>query len=158
MLKSWIHDLTLTIEAKSGASPALFAWVAVIIVASMAAFVFICITAYDWLSYYYGSTVAGLMMIGVFVLIAILGAFVCARTRRRTTERAMLERAARAHAPSWWLDPRILTAGIQAGREIGWQRIVPVVLLGFMAVQWAREHREHSQDGSGFAGKKERSG
>jgi hypothetical protein len=29
---------------------------------------------------------------------------------------------------------------------LGWQRIVPVALLGFMVAQWAREHREHGHD------------
>jgi hypothetical protein len=144
MLKGWIHDLRLAVEAKSGASPALFAWSGVIIVASTTAFVFVCITAHDWLSQRYGSIAAGLLMTGIFVLIAAIGAFICTRARRRTMERAMLERTVRARAPSWWLDPQILAAGIQTGRAIGWQRIVPVVLIGFMVAQWAREHREHS--------------
>jgi hypothetical protein len=42
------------------------------------------------------------------------------------------------------LDPKILGAAVEAGRAIGWQRIVPVALLGFMAAQWAREYREKS--------------
>jgi len=29
---------------------------------------------------------------------------------------------------------------VEAGRKLGWQRLVPVALLGFMAAQWAREH------------------
>jgi hypothetical protein len=148
MLKGWIRDLTLAVEAKSGASPALFVWVAVIIVALTTAFVFVCITTYDWLSQHYGSIAAGLMMAGIFALIAATVSFVCANARRRTMERAMFERTARAHAPSWWLDPRILAAGLQAGRAIGWQRIVPIALLGFIVAQWARGPREHSRHGT----------
>jgi hypothetical protein len=30
---------------------------------------------------------------------------------------------------------------VQVGRQIGWQRVIPVALLGFMAAQWTREHR-----------------
>ena len=85
-------------------------------------------------------------MAGIFVLVAVIGIVVCARARRRARERAILARAARAHAPSWLLDPKILAAAVQIGREFGWQRIVPVALLGFMAAQWAREHRQHWQE------------
>jgi hypothetical protein len=145
MIKGWIRDLTLAVEARSGASPALLAWIAVVIVALTTAFVFVCITAYDWLSLRYGSIAAGLLMAGACMLIGAIGAFAGARSRRRTMERAMRERAARAQAPSWWLDPNIVSAGIQAGRALGWQRIIPVVLLGFMAAQWARERREPSE-------------
>ncbi len=56
-------------------------------------------------------------------------------------ERAILARAAKAHAPSWLLDPRLLATAVEAGKTIGWQRIIPVVLLGFMAAQWTRESR-----------------
>jgi len=63
--------------------------------------------------------------------------------RRRARERAILERAARAQASSsWLLDPKILGAAMQAGRTLGWQRLVPIALLAFMAAQWAREYRD----------------
>ena len=71
-------------------------------------------------------------------------------TRRRAQERAILERAARAQAStSWLLDPKILGVAMQAGRTLGWQRIIPVVLLGFLAAQWVREsHNSESEDQS----------
>jgi hypothetical protein len=31
---------------------------------------------------------------------------------------------------------------MEAGRSLGWERIIPVALLGFMAAQWARERRD----------------
>jgi len=65
--------------------------------------------------------------------------------RRRVKERAILARAAKAHAPSWLLDPRMLATALQVGREIGWQRIVPLALLGFIAAQWARERRDRGE-------------
>jgi hypothetical protein len=90
-----------------------------------------------------GNVFAGLVMAGIFVLIALIGAIVAAMSRRRARERAILERAARAHASSaWLLDPKILSVAMQAGRSLGWQRLVPIALLAFMAAQWAREHRE----------------
>jgi hypothetical protein len=149
MLKGWIHDITLAVQVKSGASPALFIWIAIVLLAALTAFLFICVAGYNWFAVQFGSVFAALIMAGIFVLIAAIGATICAYARRRTMERAILARAARAHAPSWWLDPKILAAGMQAGRALGWQRLVPFALLGFMAAQWAREHHGHAdQSGS----------
>jgi hypothetical protein len=55
-------------------------------------------------------------------------------------------RPSRRH-PLHKLIDRILATTLQAGRALGWQRIVPIVLLGFMATQWTREHREGRPDG-----------
>jgi hypothetical protein len=145
MLKNWMRDITLAVQARSGVSPAVVAWVAVVAVAAATAFIFLCVAAYDWLALQTSSVIAGLIMAGIFVLIALIGLVVCALLRKRARARAILERTARAHAPSWLLDPRILAAAVQIGREIGWQRIVPVALAGFMAAQWTREHRQHGR-------------
>jgi hypothetical protein len=37
------------------------------------------------------------------------------------------------------LDPRAFQLAIQAGRALGWQRLVPLLLIGILGVQWARE-------------------
>ena len=143
MLKSWMRDITLALRARSGATPGLFVWLAIVAAASVTAFVFLCVAGYDRLALELGNVFAGLVMAGIFVLIAVIGAIVAAMSRRRARERAILERAARAHASSaWLLDPKILGVALQAGRSLGWQRIVPIALLAFMAAQWAREHRE----------------
>ena len=39
------------------------------------------------------------------------------------------------------IDPKVLNVALEAGRALGWQRIVPVALLGFLAAQWAQEAR-----------------
>ncbi|HXX52852.1 MAG TPA: hypothetical protein VEI98_16455 [Xanthobacteraceae bacterium] len=119
--------------------------IAVMILALLTAFAFICIAGYDWLSLRYGAVVAGLVMAGIFVCFAILAAIVGFVIRRRVKERAILARAAKAHAPSWLLDPRTLATAMQIGREVGWQRIVPLALVGFIAAQWARERRERGE-------------
>jgi Na+/proline symporter len=143
MVKSWMHDIKLALQARSGATPGLFVWLAIIAVASLTAFVFLCVASYDRLALELGNVFAGLVMAGIFVLIALIGAIVAAMSRRRARERAILERAARAHASSaWLLDPKILSVAMQAGRSLGWQRLVPIALLAFMAAQWVREHRE----------------
>jgi hypothetical protein len=149
MFKSWMRDIALAVQARSGATPAVIVWGMVIAVAAVTAFIFLCVAAYDWLALQTGSVIAGLIMAGIFVLIALIGLIVCALLRKRARERAILERTARAHAPSWLLDPRILAAAVQIGREIGWQRIVPVALAGFMAAQWTREQRQRGRKPAG---------
>ncbi len=146
MFAKLMRDLSLSVQSRTGITMAYVIWLGVIALAAVTAFIFLCVAGYDWLSLQVGGIFAGLIMAGIFVLIAVVGLAVCALARRRARERAILARAARAHTPSWLLDPRLLTAAVQIGREIGWQRIVPVALAGFMAAQWAREHRQQSGD------------
>src|SRR5271169_4831621 len=143
MLKSWMRDLTLSLQASSGVTPAFLVWLAIVAGALVTAFVFLCITGYDWLSMQLGSVYAGLIMAGFFLLIALIGLIVTAVSRRRAKERAILERAARAEAASSssLIDPKILGIAMQAGRAQGWQRIVPIAVLGFLAAQWVWERR-----------------
>jgi len=149
MLKSWMHDFTLAIQARSGVNAALFVWIGLLALALLTAFAFLCVAAYDWLALQPGGVFAGLIMAGVFALIAVIGAAFAFLARRRAKERAILERAARAHAhPAWLVDPKILAAAVEAGRSLGWQRILPLALLGLMAVQWNRENRQHHEQGS----------
>jgi hypothetical protein len=144
MFANLMRDVVLSVQSRTGITISFIVWLTVIALAGITAFAFLCIAGYGWLSLQVGSIDAGLIMAGVFMLVAIIGLIVCLLARRRARERAILARAAHARAPSWLLDPRILSAAVQIGRELGWQRIVPVALAGFMAAQWAREHREQA--------------
>jgi len=146
MLKNWLRDIALAVQSRSGITPGVLIWLFVAVLALLTAFSFLCIAAYVWLALLFGAIYAGLIMAGVFVLIALIGIIASAMTRRRARERAILQRAARAHAGSWLLDPKILAAAMQAGRAIGWERIIPVALLAFLAAQWARERRQPGAD------------
>ena len=146
MFKSLTRGITLAIQARSGASPAMFVWDAVIVVASLTAFIFLCVALYEWLSLQLGAVIASLVVAGIFVVIAVIGAIICTVVRRRVRKRAIVERAALSNSPSWLLDPKILATALQAGRALGWQRIVPIVVLGFMATQWTREQRENRNE------------
>jgi len=148
MLKIWMHNIVLAVQARSGATTALLAWLGIVAVASFTAFIFLCVATYDWLSLQLGAIIAGLVMAGIFASVALVGVLVCAFARRRAKERAIIERAARAHAPSWLFDPQILATAVQVGRSLGWQRIVPIALLGLITAQWAREYREHGHRSS----------
>jgi uncharacterized membrane protein len=145
MFKTVTREITLFIQARSGLSTSVVVSAVVIVAALLMAFAFLCVSGYVWLAAQFGTMFAGLIMAGVFVVVAIIAAVVCAAARRRARERASLARAARAHSPSWLLDPKVLGAAVEAGRTIGWQRIVPVALLAFLAAQWAREYRNKSE-------------
>jgi hypothetical protein len=145
MFKSLTREIMLSIQARNGTSAAVVVWLIVMVAALLAALVFLCVTGYDWLALRYDPVVAGLIMTGIFLAIALVATIVSAVLRRRVRERAILARAAKAHAPSWLLDPRILNVAVQAGRSFGWQRLVPVALVAVMVAQWAREHRDQDQ-------------
>ena len=146
MFKGLAHDIALSIQAKTGLTGGLFVWYAIAGFAGIMAWLFLCVAAYEWLAVEIGQVFAGLVMTGLFVLIALIGVLVATSIRRHARERAILERAAKARAPSWLLDPKILGTAVQIGRAVGWQRLVPVALLGVMAAQWAREYRNRDQD------------
>jgi hypothetical protein len=146
MIKSLLHDAKLAVQTRTGITTSFIVWLAIVAFAALTAFVFLCVAAYDWLALQIGSVLAGLAMAAIFVAIAIVGIIICLLARRRARERAILERAARAHAPSWLLDPKILATAVQVGRSLGWQRAIPLALVAIMAAQWAREHRGQSQE------------
>jgi Ca2+/Na+ antiporter len=146
MIKSLMREATLAVQSKTGATSGVFIWLGLAAVAAITAFAFLCVAAYVWLASLYGNVYGGLIAAGFFILIAVIAVLAAALARRRARERAILERAAHAHAGSWLLDPRILAAAMQVGRSLGWQRVVPIALLGFLAAQWAREHRNQRSD------------
>ena len=147
MIKNWLRDAALLVQSRSGITPGFLVWIFVAVFALSTAFVFLCVAAYVWLSQSFGGIHAGLIVAGFFILAALIAAAIAAATRRRARERAILQRAARAHASSsWLLDPKILAVAMQAGRAVGWQRIIPIALLGFLAAQWAFRHNEAPAD------------
>ena len=145
MLKTVTREITLFIQSRSGLSASVIVSAIVIVAALLIAFAFLSVAAYAWLMVLFGTVFAGLIMAGVFLVIAIIAAIVCASARRHVREQAILARAARAHSPSWLFDPKVLGAAVDAGRTIGWQRLVPVALLAFLAAQWAREYRDKAE-------------
>ncbi len=148
MLKTLTREITLAIQAKNGTSVAVIVWLAIMALALLTAFVFLCVSGYDWFAVQFGSVFAGLIMTGIFAVIGLVAALIGALIRRRVRERAILARAAKAHSPSWLLDPKILGVAVEAGRTIGWQRLVPLALLGIVAAQWARDYHDRRREGA----------
>ncbi|MGC1357289.1 MAG: hypothetical protein WA851_16155 [Xanthobacteraceae bacterium] len=97
MLHNWKHDLFLFIQARTGATSALLFWGALVALASLTAFVFLCVTLYDWVALQLNDVFAGLVVAGFFLAVAAIGALAGMMARRRARARAILERAARAH-------------------------------------------------------------
>lgn len=141
MIKGWMHDITLAVQARTGVTTNLFVGLGIALIAAVAAFIFLCVAGYDWLTLQFGSVFAALIMTGAFLLIALVAIAIAMTARSRAKQRAILERAAHSHGGSWLLDPKIMSAAVSVGRSLGWQRLLPVALLGFMAAQWAREFR-----------------
>jgi uncharacterized membrane protein len=148
MIKGWVHDITLAVQARTGVTVGLFVALGVLVLAALTAFAFLCVAGYDWFAIQFGSVFGALIMTGIFLLIAVIAAVSAMAARSGAKRRAILERAAHSHSGPWLLDPKIVSAAISVGRSLGWQRLLPVALLGFMAAQWAREYRdERSQKG-----------
>jgi hypothetical protein len=146
MIKGWMREVALAIQARSGASPALFVCTAIAALAALTAFTFLCIAGYEWFAIQLGSIFAALLMTAIFAVVAIVAAVIGAVARQRARERAILERAARARAGSGLLDPKLLALAVQVSRSVGWERAISVALFGFMAAQWLREYRQHRKE------------
>ena len=141
MLKNLQNNTILWLKAKTGLSVGFVISLAVAGGAVLMTFVFLCVTGYAWLSSQLGPVFGGLAMAGVFLLIAVIGAAASALARDRTRQRAIVERAARAQGTMPLIDPKVLSVAIQAGRALGWRRLIPLALLGFLAAQWVQEAR-----------------
>jgi hypothetical protein len=141
MLKNLQNNIILWVQAKTGLSVGFLISLGVAGGAVALAFIFLCATAYAWLSIQLGPVFGGLAVAGLFLLIAVIGAAASALSRRQTRQRAIVERAARAQGTRALIDPNVLSVAMQAGRALGWQRLIPLALLGFLAAQWVREAR-----------------
>jgi hypothetical protein len=141
MFKGLSDHLILSVKAKTGLSAALLASLAVAAIAAIMVFVFLSVSGYAWLSVKLGPVFGALSMAGFFLLVSLAGMLWSTTLRRRTRERAIVERATRA--PSWAVvaNPRMLGLVGQAARSLGWRRIAPVILVGFLAAQWLQDAR-----------------
>lgn len=141
MLKNLQNSIFLWVQAQTGLSVGFMISMTVACGAALLTFVFLCVTGYAWLSIQVGTVFGGLAMAGIFVLIAVVGAAATAVSRRQTRQKAILKRAAQTQGARALIDPKVLNAAMQAGRTFGWQRLIPLVLLGFLATQWVQEAR-----------------
>jgi Ca2+/Na+ antiporter len=137
-MSGWLRHFTLNAQARTGFSSQVAVWAAVAAAASAVALVFLLIAAFIWLAGRYDALTAGLVLGGVFVLIALVAIVACLIARRRNMERARRELAARSSSASL-LDPKLLAMGFQIGQAIGWRRLASLAAVGLLAAGLAKE-------------------
>ena len=136
MLKTIQKHIVLWVQSKTGVTLVFLVAMTFAATAILMTFVFLFVAAYAWASVELGPVFGGLATAGVFLLIALIGAAVSVVVRRQTRERAIVEHVSSTRT---LLDPEAFHLTIQAGRALGWQRLVPLLLIGILGVQWARE-------------------
>jgi hypothetical protein len=144
----WLRHIALSAKARTGFGPALVVWSAIALVALVLALVFFCTAAFVWLASRYDGITAGLILGGGFLILAILAAFAGWLTRRHNIARARLELATRSQQ-SGWLDPKLLTVGLEIGRTIGWRRLATLAAVAVLAAGLGKEWRGGSRRGGG---------
>src|ERR1700722_6807048 len=107
----WLRHIALSAKARTGFGPQPVVCCLIALVSLGLALGFLCIAVYVWLASRTDAVTAGLLLAGVFLLIAIIAAVAAWVARRRNIERARLELAARSHAG--WLDPKFLAVGLE---------------------------------------------
>jgi hypothetical protein len=141
MLQNFKHELILFFQARTGVTFGLFVWLGLVALAAPTAFAFLCVALYDWVALQLDHVFAGLIVAGFFIIVTAIGVLAAVMARRSARNRAILERAARAQAPSRLLDPKIIGLALQAGGRLGWQRVLPIALLALVTAQWTRAYQ-----------------
>jgi hypothetical protein len=115
-------------------------------VTALMAFIFLCVSGYAWAAVELGPVFGGLATAGVFLAIAVCSMAASQLSRSRARQRAVFARAARSRRAPALMDPKMLRIAMEAGRNIGLRRLIPIALLGFLAIQLAQERHEHTPD------------
>jgi hypothetical protein len=136
-MSGWLRYFVLRAQASTGFSSPILVWAVIAAVAAVVAAVFLLVAAFVWLSDVYDGLVAGLLLGGLFALIALIALVTAVLIRRRNMERARLELASRSSTS--WLDPKLMAVGVQVGQAIGWRRIAALVAVAVLAAGLAQE-------------------
>jgi hypothetical protein len=135
----WLRYLVLKAQVRAGVSADIAVWAAVAALAAVAGVVFLLTAAFIWLAERYGGVTAALVLGGFFILVALAAAIACVLIRRSNMERARLELAARNSGAAGWMDPKLLTMGLQVGKAIGWRKLASLGAVALLAAILARE-------------------
>ena len=148
MIKSLQLGIILWVQAKTGLTGILVAWLGIAAAAAIMMVVFLGVSGCAWLSIKLGPVFGPLGMAGVFLVIAIVAALASILLRRRTKQRAFLEQTTRAPSAVALVNPAVLNIAMQAARTLGWRRLVPLALLGILAAQLAQAPHRRGPDQS----------
>jgi hypothetical protein len=136
-MSGWLRHLELIVKSKTGLGSGVLVWALIAGLGGAATVGFFIFASFIALAERYGPLTAALALGGLFLLITIIALICCLSSQRRTVASAKLALAARSRAP--WLDPKLLGAGLQIGRALGWRRLVPLAAVGFLAAGLAKE-------------------
>jgi len=128
-----LDELLRILRAKTGVSTGWLILCIVVVVAALIATIFLCSAGYIWLAQRYGSLEASLSLGGGFLFVALASIVACVIVRRRT-----MAQARAAGMRNWWADPRVMAAGLELGRTIGWKKLVPLAVVSVLAAGLTR--------------------
>ncbi len=125
--------LALNAQVRAGFSGSAVIWAGFAVVAAVLGGILLVIAAFFWLAARYDPIKAGLILGGIFLIIALLAAIACVIIRRRNIARAQRELAERKAEASRLLDPKLIGAGLQIGQQLGWRRLGSLAVVGLVA-------------------------
>src|SRR5258708_22269603 len=101
-MSDWLHHGTLKAKARTGFGPRILVWLLIAALSLSLAVGFFCTAAFLWLARRYDPVTAGLILGGIFLLLAIIAAGACWIPRLHNLQRAPPELAARSpgHLPA----------------------------------------------------------
>lgn len=147
-MRGWLRYFALNAQVRTGVSGPVLVLAIIAAAAAVAAVIFLLVAAFVWLTDLYDALTAGVALGCAFALIALIALLACLMTRRRNMQRARLELAARSSTS--WLDPKLVTVGVQIGQAIGWRRLASLaalaVLAGAAAKEWSARAKPAEDD------------
>ncbi len=130
------QSLKLALASKTGVSSGLIVFAVIAALSAIMAFVFACVVAFIWLSQRFTTFEAAGILAGSFLALAVVTAIAALVIRQRNMHRASL--ALRAQASALLAEPRVMAAGYQIGRALGWKTVLPVALVALAIFGVAR--------------------
>ena len=142
-MSGMLYHFALTAKTRIGFSVGIVVWAIVAAISIAATIIFFLIAGFIVIAQRFDTVIAGLALGGFFFVIAVVAVVAYLTIRRRNIERARLELASRSSAN--WLDPGLLTLGLQIGRAIGWRRVASIAVAAILAAGLARERTSRDQ-------------
>ncbi len=140
MFQRWIDDF----KANAGTTLRLSGLVVANIIALTIALIFLCAAGFIYISREYGSIYACLAGAGLFLVIGLVVLAVYGEQQRSAD--ILRKEAAKRAPPSLFADPALLATGIQLARVVGIKRLLPVILLGGLALGLMVARRDEPAD------------
>jgi hypothetical protein len=121
--------IELKIQSKTGVNATVVIGLVVALFATVVAFVFAPAIAFIWLAGRYCLLTAALALLGLFLVVAVVAAFVALQTPRSTV--ATAEKALAGQSALSFIQPTHLKTALPIANGIGWRRLLPIVGVGF---------------------------